>query len=176
MATRIGLEQLAPNVLALSESQNWDDAKHEWFLENVYYTNEGMCLCGQRHIKEICVLSNIRTRNVIKVGSRCVKRFIGLPATEIFASLHKIAADIRLSLSLPAIQWVHERGFVTDWEREFLLNTRAKNRFALTQKQYGKRLQINTRILNKCEGFVERGRADTGASSGLENRGPFGGC
>jgi hypothetical protein len=47
--------RLIERILALSDSQDWDTAKHEWDLIDIYLEPEGTCLCGHHPITEQCV-------------------------------------------------------------------------------------------------------------------------
>lgn len=51
--------QLRDGILALSEASDWEVARKEWSLVDVYEVDEPeTCLCGHRPIIEICCLSN----------------------------------------------------------------------------------------------------------------------
>src|SRR5262245_18392749 len=73
--------KLFQRIIALSEADNWDDAKWEWSLEDVYFADQddpGTCLCGHHPIIENCVLVNRENENRATVGNVCVKKFLGL--------------------------------------------------------------------------------------------------
>lgn len=53
--------KLTQEIIALSVSSNWDVAKLEWKLYEIYEADEPeTCLCGHFPIIEICVLSNAK--------------------------------------------------------------------------------------------------------------------
>ena len=54
---------LRKRILELSDSQEWERAKREWYLLEIYKQDEdGKCLCGHNPIKEI--LAWLKTREV----------------------------------------------------------------------------------------------------------------
>ena len=63
------------NLLRVSLEQiNIDTAKKEWKLFHEENDSNGLCIC-QHHIKNINYLYNIKTKNIIMVGSTCYKKF-----------------------------------------------------------------------------------------------------
>ena len=47
-------------IVELSEADNWYEAKLEWQLQDIYFSQKpGQCLCGHAPIKEFCILQNI---------------------------------------------------------------------------------------------------------------------
>ena len=66
--------QLAQEIIDRSNATNWDEAKLEWKLEEVYCEDEpDVCLCGHFPIMELCVLHNKHNGNRAVVGNVCVK-------------------------------------------------------------------------------------------------------
>jgi hypothetical protein len=52
-------DKLMKEILELSESSEWNKAKEEWKLKNIYFSeNKQSCLCGHYPIKEICIIEN----------------------------------------------------------------------------------------------------------------------
>jgi hypothetical protein len=142
----VGEYQLAQAMLPLSVANSWQEAKLEWALAEVYRQDEpDTCLCGHFPINEICVLQNKKNGNRAEVGNVCVKKFLGLPSDRIFQAIRRVAEDPARALNAETILHAHQRGWISDWERTFYLDTVRKR--VLTEKQAAKRLEVNNRIL-----------------------------
>ena len=145
--------KLTQGIIELSESKNWDSAKLEWCLLEVYEAEvPETCLCGHFPIIEICVLSNKRNGNTTRVGNCCVKKFIGLPSDKIFQAIKRIRKDNEKSLNAEAIQYAHDRDWINDWERDFYLDIMRKRK--LSAKQLRKKIQINEKLSRNMKNRV----------------------
>lgn len=143
--------QLFAEIIARSRSSNWDDAKLEWKLAEIYFVEESeTCLCGHYPIKELCVLKNKHNHKETTVGNCCVKKFLGLPSDKIFDAVKRIRKDEGKSLNKEALTHALENGWINDWEFGFYLDTCRKRK--LTDKQISKRIQINNKVLFKMNG------------------------
>lgn len=142
--------RLSTEIIALSQSKIWDEAKREWSLLEVYESEEPeTCLCGHFPIIELCVLVNGRNQNQATVGNCCVKKFIGLPSDKIFQAVKRIRKDASKSLNAETIDYAHSRNWITDWERTFYLDVMRKRK--LTAKQRAKKNEINEFVLNRMK-------------------------
>ena len=56
------------------------------------------------------------------MGNVCVKKFLGLPSDRIFQNRRVAESPVR-ALNAETIQHAHQRGWITDWERNFYLDT-----------------------------------------------------
>jgi hypothetical protein len=140
--------QLSQGIIALSVANSWDEAKLEWELAEIYREDDpDTCLCSHYPINEICVLRNTHNGNTAIVGNVCVKKFLGLPSDKIFVAIKKISEDDCNALNVEAIVHAHQRGWVSDWDRKFYIDTWRKRN--LSVKQMNKRIQINQKVLNK---------------------------
>jgi len=140
--------QLAREIVERSVSTDWARAKLEWQLEEVYRQDEPeTCLCGHFPINEICVLYNTRNGCRAEVGNVCVKKFLGLPSNMIFNAIRRVAEDHTRALNAETISLAHQRGWITDWERTFYLETFRKR--SLSQPQLTKRVEINLLVLRQ---------------------------
>lgn len=140
--------RLIEEIVRLSVAQNWVEARLEWSLERVFRADRqtpGTCLCGHFPIIEHCVLVNRENGNGAVVGNVCVQKFLGLASGSIFHGLHRVMRDGERALNAAAIEHVHGRGLITDWERRFYLDTLGKRR--LSPKQRAKRAEINAKAL-----------------------------
>ena len=144
--------ELTRNIIALSGTRNWDEAKLEWDLVNIFkQTQSGKCLCGHAPITEHCVLLNRKNGKTVIVGNVCVKKFLGLPADKIFHAIERIEKDLTRSLNAETIDFAHKQGWMNDREREFYFDTTHKKKTGyknlLTPKQLGLRVKINRKVL-----------------------------
>jgi hypothetical protein len=147
-ATAMSHYELASKIIALSDSDNWDEAKLEWSLVDVYKEDEpDTCLCGHYPIIENCILRNRVNCNQAVVGNVCVKKFLGLPSDKIFDAINRISQDNERPLNAEAIDHAHRKGWISDWERKFYFDTLRKRN--LSAKQLEKRIQINTKVLRQ---------------------------
>ena len=138
--------KLTAEIIRLSRATNWAAAKLEWSLVEVYESDEpDTCLCGHFPIIEICVIRNKRNGNETIVGNVCVNKFLGLPSDNIFRSVKRIAKDNTKSLSLDAIDHAYAKKWITDWERDFSLDTRGKRK--MSENQIAKRVEINRKVM-----------------------------
>jgi hypothetical protein len=139
--------RLLEEILVRSVAGNWPEARLEWALQLIYYEDDppGTCLCGHYPICEHCLLYNRANGNRAVVGNVCVTRFMGMDADAIFRCLRRVAADAGKALSGDAVVYLYRRGLLTDWEKQFCLDTARKRR--LSAKQRAKRVEINERVL-----------------------------
>ncbi|MDB6025498.1 MAG: hypothetical protein JWM68_1721 [Verrucomicrobiales bacterium] len=138
-----------------SVAKTWDEAKLEWDLKHVYREDEPLtCLCGHSPIIEICVLSNRHNYKSAIVGNVCVMKFLGLESDLIFAGLRRVAKDSSKALNEATTIYANEQGWITDWEKNFSLDTKQKRK--LSEKQGQKRVEINLRVLAKTTNTYRR--------------------
>lgn len=142
--------KLASEIIALSDADNWDAAKLEWALQEVYEAEEPeKCLCGHFPIIELCILNNKHNGNHATVGNCCVKKFIGLPSDKIFQAVKRVRKDTSKSLNSEAIDHAFNRGWLTSWERDFYFDIMRKR--DLTARQASKKQQINELVLQRMK-------------------------
>lgn len=139
---------LQQEIIALSESSIWSEAKDEWEVESIYKVSEPQtCLCGHYPIIEICSLQNLKNGNTATVGNTCVNKFMGLFSDKIFQAVKRIQKDNTKSLNKEAIKYAYTKKWITDWENDFYKDTMFKRNLSL--KQAKKRIIINKKILLK---------------------------
>jgi hypothetical protein len=139
---------LKAEIVRLSVAADWDDAKSEWTLADVYRTDPdepGTCLCGHSPILEHCVIQNQENGNTAVVGSVCVNKFLGIDSDKIFTAIRRIAGDLSRAVNAETIDFAHERGWINDWERNFYTDTLRRRK--LTAKQRATREKLNRQIL-----------------------------
>ena len=71
--------RLATQIINLSESNLWSQAKLEWELDSIFITDHdsaGTCLCGHFPILEHCIIRNrVNGRDAV-VGNVCIGRYL----------------------------------------------------------------------------------------------------
>lgn len=143
----MGEFKLFQEIIALSNADDWEEAKKEWNLYRVYESdNPQTCLCGHYPIINICVLYNVENKNTTEVGNECVKKFFKIElADAIIKSIKKIKADISKSINIETIDYLHSKQCINDWEYGFYKNIKAKRK--LSDKQMAIKIKINNRFL-----------------------------
>ena len=140
--------RLSQEITALSKSNKWDDARLEWELFRMFDQEDlDTCLCGHYPIKEICVLRNKLNDNQAIVGNCCVEKFMGLSSDKLFSALKRVKKDISKPFNADVIQFSFDRGYITNWEKTFYIDTWRKR--DLSKKQVEVRVGINKKILAK---------------------------
>ncbi|WP_041794017.1 hypothetical protein [Micavibrio aeruginosavorus] len=140
--------KIAEEIIRLSTSKNWDLAKLEWHLEDVYFEDEPeTCLCGHTPIIEVCILKNKNNGNTARVGNICVKKFMGLDSDKIFQSVKRIKKDVTKSLSAEALQYAFQKNWIFLKDRDFYISIMKKR--LLTEKQLKWKKDINLRVLSR---------------------------
>lgn len=138
--------KLTEEILKRSQAKVWDIAKLEWKLNEIYEAEEPeTCLCGHFPIIEICILQNEQNDHFATVGNCCVKKFIGLPSDLIFQAVKRVRIDNQKSLNAVAIQHAYKKGWITEWEYNFSIDTIRKRNLSTNQLQ--KRININKKML-----------------------------
>ena len=142
--------KLAKRIVEFSTANNWDAAKLEWDLKEVYEAEEpATCLCDHFPIIEICVLRNRTNGNDTIVGNCCVKKFIGLPSDKIFQALKRIRRDTGKSLNAETIRHAYDSGWVNNWEMGFYLDIMRKRN--LSSRELEIKIQINEKVMRNMQ-------------------------
>lgn len=142
--------RLSKEIIALSKSKNWEQAKREWELVEVFEEDvPGTCLCGHFPIIENCIISNRETNNNATVGNCCVKKFLNLPSDDIFKSIKKVRKDETASMSGSTIDFANEKGWITDWEYNFYCDIFRKR--SLSDRQIYYKVKVNQKIMGRLK-------------------------
>lgn len=141
--------RLAEEIVSQSVSQIWDAAKLEWELAEIVKEDEPhTCLCGHHPIIKLCTIRNTKNGNLAMVGNCCVKKFLGLYSDKVFQAVARVQKDWWRALNAETIEFAHSKKWISDWEREFYLDTMRKRLSGLTGKQNSKRYEINMKIVS----------------------------
>lgn len=138
--------RLIEELIKLSYSKKWEDAKDEWILSTIYEAEvPEICLCGHTPIIEVCVLSNTTNKSIVHVGNCCVKKFLGIRSDRLFDSIKKIKKEPRKSVNEDMLSYAYQRGWLGQWEYKFYSDIILKR--VLSYKQEGIKYKINNKIL-----------------------------
>lgn len=152
MGKGYNFEQLKAEMIARSRETQWDQAKLEWDLEDVFRVAEEQdCLCGHNPILQICTLRNQLTRHTAEVGNVCVERFLGMRSKRIFSAIKRIRDDENRSLNKEAIEMFRRLRVISyqDAEEYLTFYRRRKN---VSDDQRALRREVNCAVLN----YVDR--------------------
>lgn len=149
MADGYQFDRLKTVILALSSADEWQAAKREWQLVGISQVESGEpdeeCLCGHRHIRELCEIKNRTTGATSIVGNQCVRRFLGLETEALFRGIRRIRRDDLKSMGPDLAVWLFERRVLSQWEYDFQNDTGRKR--SLSEKQQAIRQRINQKAL-----------------------------
>ena len=140
--------KLAKEIIELSVSDTWNNAKDEWNFEYAYYSDQMQkCLCGHYPIKNVCVLKNKLNNKQTEVGNCCVNKFLGIDdGNKIFTSIKRLKEDSTKSMSLEVLDYLFNKKVVSDFEYRFYLDTIRKRKLSFRQLEI--REKINQKLIN----------------------------
>lgn len=139
--------KLTAELLKLSHSQKWDEAKLEWELVGIEKVEDAEeCLCGHYPILEICSIKNSKTLKESRVGNCCVKKFNN-KSDKIFRSVAKIRKNAEKSFNAETLEWAKNIKWINDWEYKFYINILRKRNLSIKQLEIKK--SINKKIGDK---------------------------
>jgi len=119
---------LFPEIMNLSEADNWKDAALEWRLVGIQYDKKGdHCICGH-FIMEKCFIENVVNDNRAVVGNHCIKKFKGMDLASVFRALSKGKVNAAL------IAYAFEEQIINKWERDFLYDRWRKRKSTSSQE------------------------------------------
>lgn len=160
MGQGYNFEQLKAEMIARSREKEWDQAKLEWDLEDVFRApEEQVCLCGHHPIFQICTLRNQLTRATGEVGNVCVERFLGMRSRRIFSALKRIRDDSQRSLNKEAIEMFRKLRVISYQDAEEYLLFYRKRKY-ITDEQKALKGAVNAAVL----AYVDRRAAASAAA------------
>lgn len=146
MANKQKLEGI---VTARSVAGSFPEAKTEWRLSKVEYSDKDYtCICDHP-IHKLCWIENKHNGNKLLVGSTCVTKFINadLMVDALFTGLQRINKAEQDGCSRLVANYAFQQGYINDWELSFLQSLGLKLGKSLTPKQLEHRLKIHKKIL-----------------------------
>ena len=154
-------QKLSKSIIKNSISNDWNIAKLEWnWLDQTYdESGDHDCLCGKRHIKNLCFIKNTNTKKQLIVGIECVKKFDTFDIDlNVLDAAYLLRKNIQSSCGKSVVEYMNENNMLSEWEYLFYINT--VNKRKLSKKQLAKRVKVNNRFLNyiKIESLDQRKR------------------
>ncbi len=147
MGEGYNFEQLKAAMIERSREKDWQQAKLEWDLWDVYRVGEEQeCLCGHHPIFQICTLKNQLTRKTAEVGNVCVEKFLGMRSKRIFSALRRIRADPARSLNKESVEMFMRLEIISAQDAEEYLSfyRRRKN---VTDAQRALKHRVNHNVV-----------------------------
>ena len=139
--------KLTTELLKLSNSQKWDDAKLEWDVTDIEKVDDSeTCLCGHFPILEICTISNTKTKKDARVGNCCVKKFNN-KSDKIFRAVAKIRKDFEKSVNSETLNLALKNKWISQNEYKFYMDILRKRK--LSEKQMAWKISINKKITSR---------------------------
>ncbi len=133
---------LVESITNLSTTTDWETAKREWYLAYIEIAspedvadNKYQCLCGHKHLKELCYIKNRKNEAVVLVGNCCVKKFLNLKSDKIFRAVK------RGKINSETVDYAFNHGIINEWERGFLESVIRKRKLSFKQNAVLDRLQ-----------------------------------
>ncbi len=143
--------KLIERLLSHSSAPDWESAKTEWHLEQVYHEPDNRCLCGHAPITECCIIRNQHSDRSVLVGNCCVKRVCADDTANLAGQLLR---DIKRLSKTPSAapgatmcSVILSSDVFSDWEKNFTKSTYRKRPTSLTEKQLHWRLVCNQKLL-----------------------------
>lgn len=133
-------------VIQASEADDWQTAKEEWKLFDIYDVYGGVCICTH-NITEHCVLKHKFSNKELIVGNHCVNHFskeMGREGASLHRSLNRIRGDPDVSPSEDLIKLTERMNIVTPANIVFMRNIRCKRTLSEAQLKY--RRDLNHKI------------------------------
>ena len=142
----IKTERFMEVLLNNSESDDWTIAREEWIKDEIKFVNEGRCICGQKKVRKIVVIKNIKNNKKLEIGSNCWETVLGRESlnSEFKLLRNKYILQKYGIFNMPSlftILYNFEKFIIDDWEFSFLISTNSmKREFSSKQKEILKRL------------------------------------
>jgi hypothetical protein len=139
--------KLVSELISRSFANDWDTAKSEWSLSNVWQQAGGVCVCGKEDIVHHSELTNIFTSQTLVVGSCCVKKVLDFRPDLVLTGLQKLKEGGNMNEE--AIYFAYNNKWITELERDFCLSVKRKRTFS--EKQYNWLITIEKKVLKEWD-------------------------
>lgn len=161
--------KLIPEILKLSKDADWEQAKLEWAVSNIYEDGSGdtQCICGKEKIFYCCDVVNVHTNEMATLGCICTDHLFGLHTAKVVAGLVKIKKDFEKAPNDHIIGFALAKKIINEWEAGFLSDMQRKR--SLSIKQEFKIAQINEKIILKMTKSVGKSEDVVAISSNVDS-------
>ena len=145
------MDKLTTEILKLSNSTGFSDAKQEWAFHYIFEKRNGKCLCGRNPIANVCVIKNRVNGFTTEIGNCCMKKVFGFEGGDkLFSAKRRLEQDVTKTLGYDVLDFIKERGVISDFEYKFYDDTMTKR--ILSEKQSDMRVRINNKYLDYVSG------------------------
>lgn len=105
-------EKVIEELLDLSFTNNWNEAKEEWSLSMVFKLDKSdQCLCGTP-IQYVCLMENDKTKAYARVGYACYEEVFANPiAKRLINDVKKISEDPNKTVHIDTLNWLRQKGY-----------------------------------------------------------------
>ena len=132
-------ERLQSEIIAMSEADNFGQARTEWEVEHVYKLGPEeeleTCLCGYPRIVNVCEIVNTKNGNRAVVGTSCVSRFLGPRSQAILKAMSRIIEDPTRSLNAAVLDLLKSRGVINLSDYNASLRTTRKRKLTASLRE-----------------------------------------
>lgn len=141
-------EKFIENLLEHSISKDFFSAQKEWKVHHLEYTENGQCICGQKHITRLVIMYNIHNHKLINVGYNCYRSTLnGQNYDTEFKKLMYAYKLSRLGIfEIPTLEQIvdnYNNYIINEWEFKFLVSIKKYEEYS------NKQLEVLKRVLKK---------------------------
>lgn len=138
-------------IIENSVAKTWEEAKKEWILDYIDIATDEevakstfVCVCGHRHLKDLCYIRNIKNLKTLLIGNICIKKFLkNLESDKIFSALK------RRKPNQAVINYARIKDLLNDNEYDFMCNVLRKRK--LSERQIAWKTTITERLFKDVE-------------------------
>ena len=143
-------ERLVENILAHSKGKNWEIAKWERRVYEIYYSKVAMgCLCWQKNIKNICVIQHKQTEKLCIIWNECIHHFLNKDYDYLFKDIKKLLKDGKQAVSEKTLNYIQSHG-IADKGTCWMYGLYRRRRLEFSHPQMQIRTNVNRAFLNAC--------------------------
>ncbi len=143
-------ERLVENILAHSKGKNWEIAKWERRVYEIYYSKVAMeCLCWQKNIKNICVIQHKQTEKLCIIWNECIHHFLNKDYDYLFKDIKKLLKDGKQAVSEKTLNYIQSHG-IADKGTCWMYGLYRRRRLEFSHPQMRIRTNVNKAFLNAC--------------------------
>ncbi len=143
------LSPLQQELLSMSRDMEWDIARFEWQMIDLWQEQGGTCLCGQHPITDHCLIHNRMTGAQAVIGNHCVRQFQNHDYSNLFDAVRRIRKNPESATPAVLVKQAAKFGWLAPHELKFTLSTFRKH--SLSTKQRDWRVAINRKLVRLAE-------------------------
>lgn len=138
-------EKFIEKLLENSVSKDFFSAQKEWKVHQLKYVENGICICGQKHITKLVIMYNIHNHKLINVGYNCYRSTLnGQNYDTEFKKLMYAYKLSRLGIfEIPTLEQIiynYNNYVINEWEFKFLVSIKKYSEYSNKQLDVLKRV------------------------------------